>query len=243
MPDPIQPNSSSSSFQDLTCSENGEPPLGPRCAPECNAKSQPISCEEEASSEHLLELMKSFPSPSAPTRAAPGVGNNNAERVSQTPLQLAYADSGRTDNGSKYAALALAYGSDASGHTYELGSISIQKGAQSEVQAAALRLTATNAGGDSLTFEALSVQNSGGTHNKDGSTGFNASAGVAGASIEATKRFGASSVTIGYSAGPAIEGSVGTRDIDGDGALEWCLRAGATVTVGACIEEPSSWRP
>jgi len=242
MPDPIQSNSSSSPFQDLTCHGAEEPPPGPRCEPESSTQPRASGCEDEGLSEHVLSLVKSYPTPGSPAPHAAHVGDSNAERVSQTPLEFGYMASGRTDNGSKFDTFALLYGSDGKGYSYEFGSVSIQKGEQSEAQIAAWRSNWSSPAGDSVTVELLSAQESGGSHNKDGSSGFNTSVSASLASLEGTLRIGAGSVTAGVSAGPSLELSAGTRDIDGDGALEWCLRAGSTVTVGACVEEPSGWR-
>src|SRR6187455_1009406 len=128
MPDPIQPNFSPSPFQDLTCNGAEGPPLGPRCEPESSTKPRPSGCDDEGQSEQVRELLKSYSATSSAGPPAARVGDNNAERVSQTPLQLGYVASGRTDNGSKYDTFALAYGSDGKGYSYELGSASAQKG-------------------------------------------------------------------------------------------------------------------
>jgi hypothetical protein len=243
MPDPIQPNSCRSlTPQDLSCNGSDEPPPDPRCGFEPTLDPASSSHDDTVSSEHVLELMKSYPATSAAARSASSVGDSNADRVSQTPLERGYAASGVTGNGSTYGTLALAYGSDGAGYAYELGSASAQIGPQSEAQIAAWRSTYKNGAGDSITVELLSAQASGGSHNKDGSTGFNTGASVATASLELNERLGGSSATLGISNGPSLELSAGTRDIDGDGALEWCLRAGVGVTVGVCVEERSGWR-
>lgn len=233
MPDPIQSNAPSS--RDFSCNDNDDAqPLGPRCQPESSSEQRALECDEPGSLSH--ELVTSYLAKTPST-----VGNINSERVAQTPLELGHTASGVTENGSVFASAALLYGR-AGDFSLEVGSCSIQDGAQTEAQCALLRVTRQGADGHSETLELLSAQAGAGSHNKDGSIGSNASAGASLFGLETTTRLGSGSATVGVAFGPALDASSGVRDSDGDGALERCLRAGTTALGGGCVEDAGGWR-
>jgi hypothetical protein len=230
-PESIQ--SSTPSAHDYTCNNDDDQlPLGPRCEPESSTTQHEMECEEPPGLSQALvtEYM-----------AKSSVGNNNAERVAQTPIELGHAETGTTANGSSFASAALLYGKMGD-LSLEVASCSVQAGAQTEAQCALFRVTRQDPAGGSETSEVLSAKLGTGTHNKDGSVGANVSAGAALYGFETTTSIGAGSATLGVSAGPAIDVSYGVRDSDGDGALERCLRAGAVAVGGDCVEELSGWR-
>jgi hypothetical protein len=190
------------------------------------------------------DLAAKFSKPNPAVAAASRAGNSNAERVQQTPLRALNVDSGTTQHGERFATAALAYGRDPiTGLVGEIGTASIQVGDRLEAQVAVGRISvASDDGSRTLSVEALSAHVSAGTHNKDGSEGVHASIGAVYAAAEATSSANGNSVTVGVSAGFSAEYSVGTRDSDGDGFDEYCMRLGAgPVTFGACVEAPDGW--
>jgi hypothetical protein len=75
-----------------------------------------------------------------------------------------------------------------------------------------------------------------GTKNVDGSTGAHLKVGAAVVTGELTTKGGAQQLSIGGDLGGGLEASSGTRDIDGDGNREYCIRGGAALVLGGCIE-------
>jgi hypothetical protein len=75
-----------------------------------------------------------------------------------------------------------------------------------------------------------------GSNNVDGSTGAHVKVGGAALAPELTMKSGAQQLSVGVDAGAGFEASSGTRDIDRDGNREYCLRGGAKLVLGACIE-------
>ncbi|MGC4090537.1 MAG: hypothetical protein QM756_22240 [Polyangiaceae bacterium] len=232
MPDPIQSSTPTPNYSDFTCNGSDEPPPGPRCEPQCGSTQRDMECDE-GPSEQISALVAHH--------SKPLPGNTNAERAAETPAELLHFDYGLTKNGSVFVSAALLYGKDSEGTTVELGSLSAQLGAETEVQFAAARSSQT-IGKTTISAELLTGSVALGTLNKDGSVGVNVSKGYTVAGLEVTTTTGGSSATFGMSRGDSAEVSSGTRDADGDGYAEWCMRYGGTVkTVGGCIEDPRGW--
>jgi hypothetical protein len=169
--------------------------------------------------------------------------NTIAERIAQSPVRLLKHDTGITADGSRYETAGLLYGHDpATGMSGELGVISAQEGAQNELQITGMRSSVQSQGGDSLSVEGFTVQEGWGIHNKDGSTGHNASVGATLVGTEGTVNAGGNSITLGASIGATLEASVGTRDSDHDGKTEYCFRVAipGAPSIGACVEVPDN---
>ena len=67
--------------------------------------------------------------------------------------------------------------------------------------------------------------------------GLNAGYSLNTIAVEATLTHSGNSVTFGLAAGPSAEASVGTRDADGDGNEELCVRVATGIVLGgACVE-------
>ena len=75
-----------------------------------------------------------------------------------------------------------------------------------------------------------------GTQNSDGSTGAHIKAQASLVSAELTTGSPTLQLTVGVDFGVGLEASSGERDLDADGKTEYCVRAGAGVVVGGCIE-------
>ncbi|MBN1610167.1 MAG: hypothetical protein JW940_26305 [Polyangiaceae bacterium] len=191
-------------------------------------------------------------SQSRPTSAAAFVqnqrqnANTHAERMAQSPERTFKHEAGITADGSRYETAGLLYGHDpATGLTGELGVLAAQKGWQDELQVTGMRSGIQSQSGDSLSAEGLTLHAGSGIHNKDGSTGYNASVGGTLVGAEGTANVGGSSLTLGASLGTTLEGSVGTRDSDHDGNTEYCVRVAVPVfpiNAGACVEIPENLR-
>ena len=100
--------------------------------------------------------------------------------------------------------------------------------------------TGTGQGAYSASLETFTFKASAGHTNPDGSYGSHVGASATVVGIEGTATFlGATSITLGLSAGVGGEVSVGTRDLDKDGNPEMCARISlAFLTVGLCLENP-----
>jgi hypothetical protein len=218
MADPIQTNASYNYTPDFT------PIDGP---PDPDRPAEILECREPLAED--VELAESRPK---------GVPGNNAQRTTARTEEGFYADCGFTED-AIFAGVALDKNRDPdSGYEFEAGSFSLQLGGQNEAQAAAGRLGYTE-GGDSFVVDLLTAKASGGAHNDDGSTGFNASAGATLLGAEGTLDLGdQDSLTFGLAASVGGGLSVGLRDGDHDGNLEFCFKASvAFLTVGACGED------
>jgi len=124
----------------------------------------------------------------------------------------------------------------------ELASESRQVGAQNELQVGLLR-AATNTfslGGLHLSgnVEVGTARVTAGTHNDDGSHGFNLGATANAIGVEGTVEYSGWSLTLGESLSAGGGFSSGeARDIDGDGAPERCFKGSlGPYTVGFCTE-------
>jgi hypothetical protein len=241
--DPNDATSSTTTSSAAPASAAGEPSMPlPKDEPNASMKRETPPAQAEAA--RALAVKFSKPSPAVAAAAGHAKGANNAERVQQTPLQAFHFDAGTTENGDYFVGAALLRGRDASSAMLaESGSISAQFGEQLEVQVSTLRFGfASDDGLNSVMVEGPSAHVSAGTHNKDGSEGYNASIGATLGAVEGTGNLRGSSATLGYTKGFAAEYSVGKRDSDGDGAVEYCGRVGAGfLTVGLCVEDPDGW--
>ncbi|HEX3852989.1 MAG TPA: hypothetical protein VHW01_18630 [Polyangiaceae bacterium] len=250
MPDPI---SSSSVSNDLTCVDPSTEPnacLPPAPAPTvCAAPSPPSEADTNAAAELATAYLRTDHSafieaskaPSAPPSPTPET-DNNAYRTTIRHDNGIYSHVGVTeDKQSAFAAVAL-HKSDHEHGTLELASFSEQVGAQHEFQVGLLRAGthSINLDGVHLTanFEAGTARVNGGTHNDDGSHGFNLGAGATAIGAEATVEYSGWSFTFGESL--AVGGGFSSgeaRDIDGDGRPERCFKGNlGPLTVGFCTE-------
>ncbi len=181
------------------------------------------------------------PSSSSPAVAKlVSAANNNAQRTSELSGIAPHLAAGKTAAGdSVYVSVAGLKGHDPkSGLEVEVLSASEQKGLQLESQAALLRVGKSDATG-SFNIESFTIRATHGIHNDDGSTGYNVSGLATALGGEVTLNHGADSVTLGLAAGVGAAGSIGLRDIDGDGDRELCFKASIEAfTVGACVETP-----
>ena len=159
-------------------------------------------------------------------------------------MQGAYAAEGTThDRGSYFAGVAGLKGRTEEGIEGEALSVSIQGGAQNEVQGTFVRLgySSDHVAGSTEAFTANAHI---GIDNSDGSYGVNAGAAAAAASGEITVKHSGWSVTGGLAAGIGAEGHLGIRDDDKDGKPEICARVAFGVGIGGlCIEMPVVIRP
>jgi len=250
MPDPI---SSSSVSNDLTCVDPSTEPnacLPPAPAPTvCAAPSPPSEPEANAAAELATAYLRTDHSafieaskaPSAPPSPTPDT-DNNAYRTTIRHDNGIYSAVGVTeDKQSAFVGHAL-HKSDHEHGTLEIDSESRQVGAQNEFQVGALRAgTHTiNQDGVHLTanLEAGTARVNLGTHNDDGSHGFNLGAAATSIGAEATVEYSGWSFTFGeaISAGGGFS-SGGARDIDGDGKPERCFKGSlGPMTLGFCTE-------
>ncbi|MDF3071611.1 MAG: hypothetical protein K0R38_7212 [Polyangiaceae bacterium] len=137
-----------------------------------------------------------------------------------------------------YAGVALYKGRDAkSGLEVEVLSGSVQVGAQNELQIGFQRAGGAQ-GALAGSVETFTARANLGIYNDDGSKGLNVGVSATAVGFEATVG-GPNSVSYGVSAGVGLGGSVGLRDVDGDGKKELCFRASfLAASVGACGESP-----
>lgn len=167
------------------------------------------------------------------------------QAVDPEPVQLLYGASGYEPDGTAFADAAWMHGRDAeSGFIADVGAVGLRAGGQAEAEVTGLRIGDASANGRSqLVLEGLSAGAAVGSHNPDGSIGFNASAGAALVSARGTVDLNGSSVTLGTSVSVSVGLSAGVRDADGDGVPEYCASAavGLPLSVGVCVEEPSGW--
>jgi hypothetical protein len=123
----------------------------------------------------------------------------------------------------------------------EIASASVQYGKDNDVQATLLRQTAQLGHGDyrlSLTGDAAAARANLGEHNDDGSIGGNIGSGLEVVGGEATIDTPYGSLTGGLSLSASLSGSMGVRDADHDGKLEFCAKFSIPAfTVGACVEK------
>jgi hypothetical protein len=160
--------------------------------------------------------------------------NTNAERSSSRALG-SHAEAGRTAAGdSVYASGALLKGKAPDGVSeLEFGTVSVQAGKQSEVQAGIMRTGGSASDIVGLSSEVVTARAGVGIHNSDGSTGLNMGASVTAGSFEATnihldKILGdvgrGAIVSVGVSAGLGTSLSAGLKTGD-DGHEHLLLRA------------------
>jgi hypothetical protein len=165
--------------------------------------------------------------------------DNNAQRTTARRSTSPYADAGVTSSGdSVYVGGAGIKTHEPTSQTdLEVGSVSVQLGAQSEAQLAMARI-GDPYGKVTGGVEVFTARAQLGIHNDDGSTGFNAGLGATAVGAETTYTFdGGNTLTVGAAASLGISGSIGLRDADGDGVDELCARySGAIFTLGICAE-------
>jgi hypothetical protein len=168
-----------------------------------------------------------------PTESPTG---NNAQRTSAQSLEGLHTALGITSDGQSFYAEAAAVKGSRVGAGVELLSGSVQVGAQNEAQLGLERVTLAAPHG-SVEVRTLTAEVHGGVHNPDGSVGYNAGFSLNAIGMELNAGASGNSLTVGISIGPGVEGSMGTRDADGDGKTEACFRAAAGIaTIGACVE-------
>jgi hypothetical protein len=243
MPDPISPSVSNGWEPDPSLDLSLDD-MGQQCRGDAANRSEPLpqSSTSPAVTQLVSAVSRPATAPSLPAATSPSVSsaNNNAQRTTERSGIAPYAAAGKIAAGdSLYVGVAGLKGRDPkSGLEVEVLSASEQKGLQLESQAALVRLGQAKAAG-SFNIEAFTLRATHGIHNDDGSTGYNIGALATALGGEVTLNHGADSLTLGLSAGVGAAGSVGLRDIDGDGEHEVCVKASiAEFTLGACVETP-----
>lgn len=181
--------------------------------------------------------------PSVPARTA-GASGNAARTAERDFSKGPYAAAGRThDGGSVFAGAAALKGRTEEGIEAEALSVSVQVGAQNEIQGTVARLGYSGEYG-SGSIEVLTASVHLGIDNSDGSYGVNIGATASLMSGDVTTKHSGDSITAGLAAGKGGEAHVGIRDDDKDGKPEICLRVAWGVEIGGgCIELPMVIRP
>ncbi len=212
---------------------------------ESNAAATSVGQSEKPRQSCMLDVDWNEPkdqTPFGPPRPPlPGPkATNNATRTQERNLASgAYAEAGYSEGGhALHAGIAIVKGRDTRGGEVEAMSVSVQVGAEHEVQATALRVGFSDSK-VAIGAEAGTANAHIGIHNSDGSTGVNSGIGFVEVAAEGTFGNEANSVTVGVGAGVGAEMSVGLRDKDANGKPEACFRLGVKfATVGACVELP-----
>jgi hypothetical protein len=238
MPDPICTSGSGpnyESYDELVC-------RSPETAPGTAGAAQSPAAAADGDTLCIESLVRVHSGPSA---SAKFVERQAAEPPE--PVQLWYGDSGFESDGTAYAEAALVHGRNPdTGFIADMAAVSARAGGQAEVEVTGLRIGVTgDEGRDELLLEGLTAGGAVGSHNPDGSVGFNASVGASLASARATVNVRGSSVTLGTSVSVSAGFSVGKRDSDTDGVTEYCVSAsipGAPVSGGVCVEAPRGWQ-
>jgi hypothetical protein len=250
MPDPI---SSSTVSSDLVCVDPAAEPnacLAPAAAPTvCAAPSPPSEAEANAAAQLATAYLRTDHSafieaskaPNPATKPTPDTDNNACRTTIRHDNGSYSAVDVTEDKQSAFAAHAV-HKSDHEHGSLELGSESRQVGAQNEFQVGALRAGAHSIDLDGVhltaNLEAGTARINAGTHNDDGSHGFNAGAAATALGAEATVEYSGWSFTFGeaLSVGGGFS-SGGARDIDGDGRPERCFKGSlGPLTLGFCTE-------
>jgi hypothetical protein len=250
MPDPISSSGTEpnyESYDDLTC-------RSPETAAPAAAEAGPTAAypADDGDSACIESLVRVHSGPSASAEFV-----RNRAVAPDEPIQFLYGDSGFDSDGTAYAGAALLHGRDpVTGFSADVAAVSVSAGGQAEIDLTGLSIGVTGScavagcatgdqGHDEVVIEGLTAGAAVGSHNPDGSVGFNASAGASLVSAHATVNVRGSSVTLGTSVSVSAGFSIGTRDSDGDGATEYCVAAsipGAPASGGACIEAPRGWQ-
>jgi hypothetical protein len=221
-------------------------------APRSSQPEPASSSEPPPTPPAVTQLLSAVPPPAAklPPALAPSTppapstlpqAQNNAQRTSElhgiVPGYFDYDVTGGWGDSVFVGAAALKGRDPKSGIEVEVFSGSAQVGLQNEAQAGLARMGVSGRNG-SVTAELFTARANEGIHNDDGSIGLNAGAVVNFANLEGTLTHGADSLTAGLGAGVGYAFSFGLRDIDGDGAIEVCVKGTAgPVTLGVCAED------
>ena len=127
------------------------------------------------------------------------------------------------------------------GSRLEVGTAIVQYGDDNDLQGVLARRTTVLSGhgyGVTLTGEVGTLRANLGEHNDDGSIGGNLGAGVELAGAEVTVDTPVGSLSYGQGVSVGVSGSMGVRDADHDGKLEFCAKFSIPeYTVGACVEK------
>jgi hypothetical protein len=191
----------------------------------------------------VVQLMSAVPQPPSvlpppsPSKPLDGAANN-AQRTTTRSGVSGYADYGVTGTGDGvFAGAAALKGRDSkTGLEVEVFGASAQAGLQSEEQLTMARVGLSGKNG-AISAEAFTARRGAGVRNDDGSVGLNAGAIATAVGFEGTLGGGPDSVTVGAGIGVGIAGSVGARDIDDDGILEYCAKLSVGfITLGVCAE-------
>lgn len=237
MPEPIASNEPNQTYVDPDWNSEQTQPLTP-AAPAPGPQSQNATesaPQTSAGTAQLLSEMEPIPSNYVTESGA----DNVDERRAETPMQLPYADAGITaSRDSAYAEGALVFG-ESDGVELSAVQLSGQVGRQTEVNAALLNMSVTTP--DGLTqAELASMELDLGLGVQTDAEGVEvaASAHATLLSVEIEQDLGSgNSLTVGAGLGVGMDGSVGTRDVDGDDHDEYCLRVSAFgMTAGGCLE-------
>lgn len=253
MPEPISSNTTPGptnddwSNTDNQCSAAPNAPNATEVAPACYAELDVAEQAPYAPPDPSVALLMAKCPPARlaaflqqqAEQTSNGEANNNAQRTATSPLRVMNGEVGTTSAGDAVYAGAAAIKGHVGDASVEMWSASAQVGAQNELQAGVGRVSQSV---DGSTFEvrALELEAHAGVHNPDGSTGINIGAGVTLLAAEYTLSDGTNSVTAGLSQSFGAELSIGTKDANGDGNTEYCLRgAVGPVIVGGCADPAS----
>lgn len=252
MPAPVSSSSpplSSSVEPDPTLDEDGKicRDLG-ASTPSSSAAPSPASIPNTSALDApkppaVAKLMSAVPQPTS-ARPPPASGRpldgaaNNAQRTTTRAGINGYADYGVTGTGDGvFAGTAALKGRDSkTGLEVEVFGASAQAGLQNEEQVTMARVGLSGQNG-AISAEAFTARRGAGVRNDDGSVGLNAGAVATAVGIEGTLGGGPDSVTLGAGVGIGMAASVGARDIDNDGILEYCAKLSVGfITLGVCAE-------
>jgi len=237
--------------------------LGPNTALDCHADDEAIASSVAEPAQSSVPASSSLMStPEAASSSAPPAGAQSlVARFSPPPAlpkpvassalpvishSSLSTSSGAVPGGGSYRVAANVFQAQVEtsalkGSRLEVGTASVQYGDDKDLQAVLARQTAKLEGygfGVTLTGEVGSVRANLGEHNDDGSIGGNLGVVAELAGAEVTVDTPVGFLTYGQSASLGASGSMGVRDADHDGKLEYCAKFSIPAyTVGACVEE------
>jgi hypothetical protein len=254
MPEPIcsasQPNDLSSvdpSTDDLTCSVPAPPATAPAtapaAAPEPNQSLAPGASSQSSVQSGVSQLVDRYSSKdySAFIASASSPATATATANASAPTSgggWLYAETHNTPD--DHSALGAVWAKHGSVGHIEILSASVQAGAEAGAQIGVVHTAGqTSALGLNLSggVDVATLRINLGERNDDGSKGANVGAMATLGGGELTVEHSGWSGTFGLSVSAGIAVSSGTRDVDGDGVPEHCLKVSAGIfTVGGCAE-------
>jgi hypothetical protein len=251
MPEPIagrvayQPTDLES-YQPDSCQSDVSQPNSCSARVEASALAcrEPVESSSAASAQLASRYLKSKGAASSTLPSGQGTDNNQARTSARATAPAPYAAAGPTSSGDAvFGGVAAMKGHDPrDGSEVELGSVSGQVGAQTEVQAGLARVGIALGDSGRGHMDVLTARAHAGIHNDDGSVGANAGATVTAASVEASFNHHGFSLNLGVGVGAGLSIGAGMRDADEDGNPEACFRLSGGVlgkgTLGVCVEMP-----